>query len=136
SRTAKPTLELVRTREEWNRVWATHLGTADDDAYGTKMDVDFERCMVIAVFRGERVNARGIQIDSTTEAGESIRIRLSDLRYQTAGKANKDPPDRPYAFIVVAKSSKGIVAEENLQHYKGQPPEWKEWLRADSRGAG
>ncbi len=133
SHVTKPSLAAIQVDEQWQRVWAQHLGTTVDDAYRAAMEVDFDRCMVVAVFRGSTRNVRGVAIDSVSVRGESIRIRLDDVGYQTGGKSNERPLDRPYAYIVLPKSAKQVVVEENVQQYKGKPPVWKEWLRIEGR---
>ena len=111
SNVTSPSLAVIQTDEQWQRVWAKHLGTTVDDAYRAAMEVDFDRCMVVAVFRGSTRNVRGVAIDSVSMVGESIRIRLTDVGYQTGGKDNDKPLDRPYAIIVLPKSAKGVVVE-------------------------
>jgi hypothetical protein len=133
SRNAKPSLQVIRSTEEWKRVWAAHRGVAEGVADRFGMDVDFDRCMVVAIFRGARKSTHGIEISSTSDFGELIRIRCSDLTYQTAGKGNDAPPNTPYAFVVLTKSKKNVIVEANVQRYLGQPPVWKEWMRTDQR---
>ena len=124
SHCTQPSYELIKKSSELTKAWAKHLGTSEDDAYRPAMVVDFDRCMVVAIFRGEQGNVRGIELEPVIEGNTALTIRFSDLGYQTGGKSNFKPPDRPYAFIVVPKSSKSIVLEENVQQYKGQPPIW------------
>ncbi len=133
SHVTKPSLAAIQVDEQWQRVWAQHLGTTVDDAYRAAMEVDFDRCMVVAVFRGSTRNVRGVTIDSVSAMGASTRIRLNDVGYQTGGKSSERPLDRPYAFIVLPKSAKHVVVEENVQQYKGEPPVWKEWRRTEGR---
>jgi len=133
SHVTKPSLTVIQGNEQWQRVWEEHVGTTVDDAYRAAMEVDFDRCMVVVVFRGLTRNVRGIAVDSVSASGESIRIRLNDVGYQTGGKGNDRPLDRPYVFIILPKSTKDIVVEENVQKYKGEPPEWKDWLRTGGR---
>jgi hypothetical protein len=126
SRYTGPSYELIKKPSELTKAWAKHLGTSEEDAYRPALVVDFDRCMVVAVFRGERRNVRGIEVEPLVEGNGAMTIRFSEIGYQTGGKGNLQPPDRPYAFIVVPKSSKSIVLEENVQQYKGQPPIWKQ----------
>ena len=78
------------------------------------------------IFRGEEVNIRRIQIDSTSETEDSVVIRFIVLGYQTSGEDNKKAPDRPYAFVIVPKTRKNIVLEENFPTKLSRPPTWKE----------
>jgi hypothetical protein len=106
-----------------------------DDAYRPTMDVDFNRCIVVAMFRGERVQIRQITVDSVSETSNSVIIRFSELGYGIKLDQGKKPPkpERPYAFIVVPKTNKEIILEEKAQDKyavaHGQPPQWKQWAR-------
>ncbi|MGD9635688.1 MAG: hypothetical protein AB7G28_07545 [Pirellulales bacterium] len=119
--------------EEWAQTWANHLGTSVDDAYRPHFEVDFGRCMVVVIFRGEKRNSRGIQIDSAAETEDAVVICFTQLGYQTSGADNNKPPDRPYAFIVLPATSKTIVFEENFPNMKGTSPEWKEVARMEGQ---
>ena len=132
SHVKKPSYQRVTTPEDWTRTWANHLGTSKDDAYRPLLEVDFDRCLVVVIFRGEEVNVRGIRIDSTFETAESIVIRFTELGYQTAGEANNKPPDRPYAFVIVPKTHKTIVLEENFPTKFPRPPKWQEVARLNA----
>jgi hypothetical protein len=126
SHVSKPSYERVTTPESWARIWASHLGTSKDDAYRPLLEVDFDRCLVVAVFRGDETNIRRLQVDSLSETADSVVIRFTELGYQTAGDSNDKPPDRPYAFIVVFKTSKRIVLERNFPNMLSTVPEWNE----------
>jgi hypothetical protein len=125
----KPSYERVTTPEDWARIWISHLGTTKDDAYRPLLEVDFDRCLVVVIFGGERINIRRIEIDSLSENTNSIVIRFTELGYQTDGADNNKPSDRPYAFIIVPKTNKSIVLERNLANLGVQAPEWKEVAR-------
>jgi hypothetical protein len=130
SHVAIPALEVVRTRDAWRRVWATHVGKDVDSVDAPTMDVDFDRCMVVATFRGQKVNTSKVSIESIARDEGTLRIRLSDVGYQSSGKGESK---RPFAFVVLAKSDDGVVVEENVQRYLGRPPVWREWLRSQAR---
>jgi hypothetical protein len=106
--------QRVESPDTWARIWAKHLGTSVDDAYRAHLEVDFDRCEVVVIFRGEQINARGVQIDSTEEMEDAVIVRFTQLGYQTAGASNNEPPDRPYAFIVIPTTQKSIVLKENF----------------------
>jgi hypothetical protein len=130
SRIEQPSLEVVTSADGWDRLWAKHLGTTTDDAYRPLAEVDFDCCMVVAILPGNQVNVRGVKIESIIDEKDALRIRFDNVGYQTAGESNRKPPDKPYAFVILPKSDKTIVTEENAQIYNGQPPQWKEWRRA------
>jgi hypothetical protein len=127
--------QRITTPDDWASIWSGHLGKSVDDAYRPTLEVDFDRCLVVAIFRGEEVNVRGIKINSTFETKDSIVIRFEDVGYQTSGADNNKRPDRPYAFVVLPKTSKSIVLEENTQRYKGAPPVWTQCARLDKAQA-
>jgi hypothetical protein len=126
SKIVKPAYQRVRSAAEWKRTWLSHLGFKSDTIYRPAMEVDFNRCMVIAVFGGKYVNSCGYRIESVIENKISILIRFDDISYGTAGGADRVTP---YAFVVLPKTDKPVVLEKNMQRYKGEPPEWKEVAR-------
>jgi hypothetical protein len=133
SHVRKPSYERVTSQQDLSRVWSIHLGTSQDDAYRPLLDVDFDRCLVVAIFRGEQRNIRGIQINSLSEAAESVLIRFLEIGYQTAGADNNKALDQPYAFVVVLKTNKEIVLQQDIQNMKNAPPKWNEVVRLPAR---
>jgi hypothetical protein len=129
SKIVKTAYQRVRSAAEWKRTWLGHLGLQSDTIYRPAMEVDFNRCMVIAVFGGKYVNSCGYRIESVTEDKNSIVIRFDDVSYQTAGADGSADRVTPYAFVVLPKSEKPVVLEKDEQSYKGHPPEWKEVAR-------
>lgn len=130
SHVSRPSYQRITTPENWTRVWVSHLGTTPDNAYRPLLEVDFDRCLVVVIFRGIRVNIRQIQIHSLLETADSVVVRFEELGYQTRSRAGADDeyevPDRPYAFVILPKTDKAIVLEENINHDpQGGPPEWK-----------
>jgi hypothetical protein len=135
SRVTKPSYARITTPEDWVRIWVSHLGTTSDNAYRPHLEVDFDRCLVIAIFRGNKVNVRGIQIDSLSETRDSIAIRFNEITYQTEGPVDEyKVPDRPYTFIIVPKTDKTIIVEEHINRsLRGGPPVWKVRARLEEK---
>jgi hypothetical protein len=133
SKIHKASYQRVTSPDDWAQIWSSHLGTSVDDSYRSCFEVDFERCMVVAILRGEQRNSRGIRVDSIENAEDALVIRFTQLGYQTSGVDNDQPPDRPFAFIVVPATSKTIVFEENYPNTMGTPPEWKEVARMEGQ---
>lgn len=129
----KAAYRRITEPDEWAKLWASHVGTSVDDPYSPQFDVDFERCMVVAILRGEQRNSRGIQVEPTESSADSLVIRFTQLGYQSFGVDNNKPPDRPYAFIVLPAATKRIVIEENVQNLIGLPPEWEEVARMEGQ---
>jgi hypothetical protein len=120
----KPYCKRITSSDEWTQTWVNHLGTTKDDAYRPTFEIDFGRCLVVAVFRGSERNVRGIEVNSLRETAESLTIQLTELKYQTSGPDTHEFV-QPYAFIILPRTSKTIVVEENIQSYKDEAPIWK-----------
>jgi hypothetical protein len=129
SHVSKPAFTRIDSSSLWKKTWLTHLGKEQDTIYRTAMEVDFGRCTVTAIFGGQSVNSCGYRIESVHENGNTIVVRFDDISFQTAGPDGGAVQVRPYAFIVLPKTSKPIVLEENVQSYKREEPEWKEVAR-------
>ncbi len=125
----KPFYKRVLNQKECNSIWANHLGTTAEDAYRAQFEVDFDRCMVVMVFLGDDVNTRGIELHDSTESKDSIVLRVLEIGYQTAGEDNKKKPDRPYALVVLPRSTKQIVLERGIQPLKNIPAQYQEFAR-------
>ena len=113
SHVKKQSYQRIASPADWARVWASHQGTTVGDASGRVMEVDFSRCVVVVIFRGGRINVGGIKINSLSETANSTIIRFTEVTYQTAGASNNEPPRRPYAFVVIPKTNKRIVLQED-----------------------
>jgi hypothetical protein len=79
--------------------------------------------MIVTMFKGSSVNSHGLRIDSVTETTHAVTVRFDDISYQVSGEGNRVAP---YAFVLLPKSEKPVVLEENVQQYLGEPPVWKE----------
>ena len=101
--------------------------TVGVDIYRPALEVDLARCEVVALFRGDSINSCGLRVGSVTEDGDTVVVRFDDISFQTMSSGGKDGGDRvvPYAFIILPKSEKTIVLEENVQSIIGGPPQWK-----------
>ena len=136
SRVDKPTYHLATSEEAWKRLWLIHLGKTEADGFREHLpivQIDFERCMVIAVFQGVSTNSRGLNIISVDENKDTVFLRFDDMSYQTSGGLDGGGGGgvmvTPYAFVVIPKSAKLVLVEENVQSLKDKPPVWKERAR-------
>lgn len=126
----------VMNAAEFREMWGRHMGDDAAAARATRAypEVDFERCMVVAYFRGESVNSDGERIESIDRVGGMLRIRFDSMQYQTFGAA----PDggrvecTPFGVWVLPRDEGPIVIEENVQGLIGRPPQWKERKRFDA----
>jgi hypothetical protein len=117
-------------------LWLSHLGKTEADRFREHLpivQIDFEKCMVIAIFQGAKTNSRGLRVISVNENNDNVTLRVDDMSYQTSGGLNGGGgggvPVKPYAFVVISKSAKLVVVEEDVQSLKDKPPEWKERAR-------
>jgi len=128
----QPAFHRVASQKAWNSLWLFHLGKTESDQFREHLPIvtiDFEKNIVIAIFRGAATNSRGLQIVSVDEARDDITLHFDDMSYQTVGGLGDGGGSvhvTPYAFVVVPKSSKDFVLKEDVQRLKDKPPEWKE----------
>ena len=144
SRVAEPGYHRIVSLEDWTRIWRQHKGLKQDKAYDLYMDpaglplVDFDRFMVIAIFRGSGWNSAGVKAISMVEEQERMVLRFEDKAYQTfavEGPGAEGPAYQAahggnrvtaYGFFVIPRATKAVVLEENVQNVLGKPPVWKE----------
>jgi hypothetical protein len=125
----------VTSIKVWQQIWADHLGKSVDDYYRPLFEVDFDRCLVIAIFRGEQIQTRQLKIEAVSENADSLTIRYWEIGYGVSLGPGESapPPERPYAFIVLPKTDKKIILEEKVwskeDAARDRPPEWKEIAR-------
>lgn len=84
SKVKEESLERITTIDEWKRAWAAHRGTSIDNYYDAPPQVDFDRCMIVAIYRGTTFNITRLHVESIAENKASILIRFEDMGYQTA----------------------------------------------------
>jgi hypothetical protein len=133
--------QLITSAKDWTNLWLRHTGTAAagkyDDFYNPAgvPEVNFDKCMVIAIFSGKSKNIAGIEAASYTEDTDQIKLRIRAKGYQTGGRPGADNGDAvtPYGLFVVNRTPGTIVIEQDVQDLKGQPPIWKEAARFPKR---
>jgi hypothetical protein len=132
----------VASEEDWIKIWQRHKGEKESEDYDLFYDplglpsIDFEKCMVIAVFQGSSCNSAGLKAVTILEEKDRIVLRFEDKSYQTGG-FDADGGRKQvtvYGFFVLPRSRKTVVLEENVQNYLGQPPVWKERASLSSEG--
>ncbi len=151
----------ITTQAEWAALWLEHLGEAskaDDSLYHNKAGlpvVDFERCMVVAIFGGASVNSAGYAAGTVPAGGAGIpsgdgaaRLIIKELGYQTLNNgppgSGGEPPsagaffwsadaddggDRvtPFAFFVVPRTLGPLVLLDRGENKGSQ--RWQERAR-------
>jgi hypothetical protein len=130
SRVKQLAYSRISSSKEWDKTWLNHLGMKDEAIFRPALEVDFDRCCIVAVFMGEYVNTCRLVVESIRDVGNATVMRFDHVSYQTG-----DKPDRvrPYAFIVIPKTDKPIVLEENVSSNIGGPPVWKEVVRLSAK---
>jgi len=85
--------------------------------------VDFERCMVVAVFDGATQNTAGVsahsgpladpeaEVKTPTAEGDDV-LRLSWHGYQTAGPEGGGNDATPFGFFVLPRSPAPLVVQD------------------------
>jgi hypothetical protein len=129
SHVRKPLYSKITSQQEWDKIWVAHLGTSPDDAFRAAFEIDFEKCLVVVIFRGDQINVRGIEVVSLREQPDITVLRFAKVTYQTANERNNKPPDKPFAFVVLPKNSKQIILEEGMRTMTNEPLKWKEVIR-------
>lgn len=122
----------VDTREQWLKLWHEHMGKTPPKTFASYRpqtfapQVDFNTCMVVAVFGGKHWNSAGIFAASIIETKDAITLRFDDFSYQTGDWADEVTT---FGIFVLPRSSKTIVLEEDVQNRRAAPPLWKERAR-------
>jgi hypothetical protein len=136
SKIIKQEFARVTSHEEWSRLWRRHVGAGENDmeaAIGLPK-IDFDRCMVVAFFRGQSMNTNGEGLSEAEEVDGTLRLRFDSYGFQTASFNGEDQgvKGHSYGFWVLPKSKKPVLIEENVQDLIGKPPIWKEKTRLDA----
>lgn len=126
----------IATQEDLTAIWLKHVGSdaARHSNYYNKAGVplvDFERCMVVAVFGGKRINSAGIHVVSIADEKDRVLVRFDHRSYQSGAEGDRVTP---FGFFFTPRSGKPLVLEENVQNLIGGAPKWKERARFDAIG--
>ncbi len=131
SKQAKMSFARYCSRKDWSATWHKHQST---DRKGNKQrcpEVDFDSHMVVAIFQGKSFQDTGIEVITVTDEKNCIRIRYKPMSFQVAyieppAKGETDSYEtQSYAFLVLPKSQKAIVLEEDVRSLIHDPPLWK-----------
>jgi hypothetical protein len=134
SKVKRKSFHRITTPEAWTALWLRHRGreAKSHSAYYNEAgvpDIDFERCMVVAIFQGEAWNSAGVKVLSVTEDEARLLLQYDDRSYQTAGPNGGGVRVTAFGFFVLPKSTRELVVEENLQGLKGRPDRYRERAR-------
>lgn len=122
----------VTSDEQWLKLWERHAGAEfkrDNIQRPVGLpSIDFNQCMVIAIFNGKKHNTNGVMVESIDESADRILFRYDESTYQVLFRSGEkaEMPDRhPFGIFVLPRSDKPVEVEENVQGLKNQPPDWK-----------
>lgn len=125
-------VELARTEPNFIRLWQRHIGAKETGEYNAHYNeiglpvVDFDRCMVVAIFEGDTWNSAGFSVHSIFERSGRLILRYEAKSYQTSGPDGGGRQASPYAFFVLPRFDKEIVMERNVQRLIRGGPVWKQ----------
>ncbi len=119
SHISKAGYHRIGSAAEWKKMWLEHLGLKEDTIYRTAMEVDFDRCMVIAIFGGDTENSCGFRVESVREKENTIVVEFANIGYQTGGPDGGGDRVTPYVFIVLPRSQKVVVLDETTHTRQG-----------------
>ena len=129
----------ITSLKEFRDAYMRHLGIDPSrfDEYYNENNVptiDFDRCMVIAVFDGDGWNTAGISVEAIRDEADRVLVRFAHRFYQTSGDFNSGDGGgkrvTAFGMFVIPRSEKEVVLEEGQQQMR--PPRiyaWKEVAR-------
>jgi hypothetical protein len=136
SQIEKPAFIRCLNQDEWKTTWDKHAG---EDSFKTNRmpEVNCDDNMVVAIFHGKGAQNYGYEIHPIDDEKNFLRIRYKMRTYQVMaiGDGTDDfskYKTQSYAFIVMPKSTKEIVFEEDVHTGIGDPPVWKEKSRLNA----
>lgn len=127
----KEAYHLVRTPEQFEKLWLAHKGAGVNRAtQGWPMPpkLDFDRVQALLLFGGDRHNCNGYSVVKILEGPKQIRIQVDLITYQLDLGSSQGAPRflDPWALMVLPTSPKTVVVEENRQGLKDHPAKWNQ----------
>ena len=125
SKNAKAGYHRIESPEAWKALWLRHnTGTERPDTVPVttpQAEVDFSRCMVVAVFQGEGDNCDGFKVHSVLETDEQMTVRIQGLYFATGPEVQKT---QAWGIFVLPRSAKPLRIELDTRSDKIDPPKW------------
>ena len=128
SRIVKASFKRITSATEWEALWKQHTGKPVSNYYDkSEMPrVNFDDCMVIAVFSGPSVANDGVSAVSVTEQPEKVVLRYSNRYLQITvpdvKAREKAVVNGAFGMFVLPRSAKPVVLEESVRTLKGETP--------------
>ncbi len=133
SKQIKESFARCGSQMEWVDTWHKHKGGDAEVDRRTCPVVDFESYIVVAIFHGKSSVNEGITVMAVTDETDCVRVRYRPSWFQTAFSSKPKSYDtQSYAFVVLPKSPKVLVLEEDVRDNLREPPIWKERARLAS----
>jgi hypothetical protein len=125
SKNTKAGYHRIESPEAWNALWLRHnTGTEKPDKVPITMpqaEVDFSRCMVVAVFQGKGENCDGFKMHSVLESDEQITVRIQARYFATGPEVQETAA---WGIFVLPRSTKHLLIELDKRSEKIDPPKW------------
>jgi hypothetical protein len=138
SKQAKMSFARCCSQKDWEATWHQHQSSEAKAKGQGCPEVDFDSYMIVAIFNGKSFQKTGIEIVTVTEEKNCLRVRYKPLWFQVGfirpergsgpakGETKTDAYEtQSYAFVVLPKSQKAIVLEEDVRNLIPDPPVWK-----------
>jgi hypothetical protein len=130
----QPECRRIVTDAAWEALWDRHVAQEQRIKAGRpeapRPAVDFQRCLLIAVFGGSTWNTEGLKVVDTVGKGDEIVVGTDWLSYQTTRAGDQTPP---FAFIVMPRSPKPILVQVDTRDLRERadnaPPKWRDLCR-------
>jgi len=126
SKNTKAGYHRIESPEAWKALWLRHnTGTEKPDKVPATMpqaEVDFSRCMVVAVFQGKGELCEGYKVHSVSETDEQMTVRIQG-RYFAVG-ATEVQETSAWGIFVLPRSAKQLRIELDTRSDKVDPPKW------------
>lgn len=125
----------ITSADDWRALWREHQNGSAEASVSPRafesIDLDFERVMAVAIFKGEGPVSTGVTAESIREIDGEIVIRLDEHSYQTGLAPDMAVPSKDCAWgiLVLPRSNKAIVFERDVRTLIADPPEWKKLTR-------
>jgi hypothetical protein len=138
SKQSKESFARCSTQKDWEAIWEKHHEWEKYVGDRSCPDVDFDSYMIVAIFVGKGRDM-GVRFYEVVEEKDCLRVRYKPIEYQTGFNPNETDAEREkreresetqsYAFVVLPRSTKCVVLEENAQTTIDAPPVWRERTR-------
>ena len=126
SKNTKAGYHRIESPEAWKALWLRHnTGTEKPDKIPVTMpqaEVDFSRCMIVAVFQGKEELCDGYKVHSVLETNDNITVRIQARSFAVGDTTV--PKTAAWGIFVLPRSTKQLLVELDTKSDKSDPPKW------------